>query len=605
MMHRFNHRVTAIRLTPFAFGLVCLVFWGTKTEASWLIDAKRFHASAHGQISCQECHYDVQDMETHPNPKNVVKRRTDFFDPDRCIECHEDVEERLDEGWHGERKVENRGKYEYCIRCHKPHHQRRLGENRIGKFVSGRPRHEQCGACHEEQNALPALSDEDETCMVCHLLVDPATDKGRERGNRLCLYCHADKGTDAQKTTGAFVPLIDLKAYATTAHSNEACLSCHVRGAAYSHAAQPLGDCRQCHVLHDEKVAHAAHMRVACGSCHLQQVRPVINPREQVVGWRVESELGVNSRIHHMRLGEDESSCERCHFKGNDLGAATMILPAKSIICMPCHAATFSVGDTTTIITLLIFLGGVVLFFSYWLSGSIAEVPDDRPVSKLFRMVVQSIRAILSWRIFLIAKSMILDVLLQRRLYRQSRARWFIHSMIFLPFVFRFTWGICGLIGSLAWPEGQWPWILINKNHPLTAFLFDLSGVMIIFGLLLAFVRGFVKEMYQAFDASRQDRIALGLVGAIVVVGFILEAMRIAMTGRPDGSGYALVGYVLSFLMPESKTLTGIYGYVWYIHAIISGAFIAYIPFSRLSHIIMGPVVLAMNAASGERHAQG
>jgi nitrate reductase gamma subunit len=37
---------------------------------------------------------------------------------------------------------------------------------------------------------------------------------------------------------------------------------------------------------------------------------------------------------------------------------------------------------------------------------------------------------------------------------------------------------------------------------------------------------------------------------------------------------------------------------VWYIHAILTGAFIAYLPFSRLMHIIIAPVVLAINAAS-------
>jgi nitrate reductase gamma subunit len=43
--------------------------------------------------------------------------------------------------------------------------------------------------------------------------------------------------------------------------------------------------------------------------------------------------------------------------------------------------------------------------------------------------------------------------------------------------------------------------------------------------------------------------------------------------------------------------LTGIYGYVWYLHAILTGAFLVYLPFSRMFHMIMAPVGLAMNAA--------
>ena len=47
-----------------------------------------------------------------------------------------------------------------------------------------------------------------------------------------------------------------------------------------------------------------------------------------------------------------------------------MVLPAKSIICMPCHAGTFSVGDTTTILSLIVFFAGLVMVFSYVLTGA-------------------------------------------------------------------------------------------------------------------------------------------------------------------------------------------------------------------------------------------
>ena len=90
----------------------------------------------------------------------------------------------------------------------------------------------------------------------------------------------------------------------------------------------------------------------------------------------------------------------------------------------------------------------------------------------------------------------------------------------------------------------------------------------------------------------------MGLIGGIVGIGFILEAMRIAMTGWPAGSGYAVIGFAKSNLFSGMTALVDIYGYMCYIHAVLTGAFIAYLPFSRLMHIIIAPVVLAMNAAS-------
>jgi hypothetical protein len=86
-------------------------------------------------------------------------------------------------------------------------------------------------------------------------------------------------------------------------------------------------------------------------------------------------------------------------------------------------------------------------------------------------------------------------------------------------------------------------------------------------------------------------------MGGIIIVGFILESMRIAMTGTPQGSQYAVLGYVISRVFKEVN-LTGIYGYMWYVHAIFTGAFGAYLPFSRMFHMIMAPVSLAMNAAA-------
>jgi hypothetical protein len=35
------------------------------------------------------------------------------------------------------------------------------------------------------------------------------------------------------------------------------------------------------------------------------------------------------------------------------------------------------------------------------------------------------------------------------------------------------------------------------------------------------------------------------------------------------------------------------------VHAILWGAFVAYLPFSRMKHIILAPVILAMDAGAG------
>ncbi len=570
--------------------------------ASWFVDASRFHISAHGQNSCQDCHADISGRRLHPNPAEVNKDLKTFFHLDTCLDCHDDVMEDLDEGMHSAKRIEDRKKYEDCLGCHHPHDQLRLGENEIGKFDPNRPIGEQCGACHEPQTSLPPPADEDKVCVACHYAVEPEDPIAAERTARFCFHCHGLGETPAQKLTAKAVPVIDEAAYKETPHAETNCRVCHEDSAQFSHSAQTLGDCGQCHLPHDEKVARDAHLTVACEACHLNGVEPIRDPATKVVIWEKMRLLGEPSRIHQMIRGDEEAACQRCHAQGNQVGAVSMVLPAKSILCMPCHTATFSVGDTVTMISLSIFFVGLVLGFSVWLTGSLPGEGNVNPLYKGLKLLRDALMTIFSLKIALIIRAMILDVLLQRRLYRQSKTRWLIHSLIFLPFAFRFTWGLVALVASLWKPEWPWVWAMINKNHASTAFLFDLTGIMVLFGVTLAVIRGLLGRSDHLPGLPRQDYLALGLLVGIVVIGYVIEGVRIAMTGAPGDAQWAFVGYGLSLLFSGASGLTQVYGYIWYIHAILTGAFVAYLPFSRLFHIIMAPVVLAMNAVSEHGH---
>ncbi|MGD8983194.1 MAG: respiratory nitrate reductase subunit gamma [Desulfobacteraceae bacterium] len=569
--------------------------------ASWFVDASKFHISVHGQNSCQDCHADISGR-LHPNPAEVNKDLKDFFHPDTCLDCHDDVMEDLDDGMHGAKKIKDRKKYEDCLDCHHPHYQLRLDENEMGKFDPNRPVGEQCGACHEPRKSLPPASDENKACLACHQSVEPKDPRAEEKIARLCFHCHGAAGSKAQKITTEMVPPINKEEYKRTPHVRVACTSCHQQAAQFLHTNQKLGACTRCHPPHDEKVARDAHPGVACGACHLDGIEPVRDPASKAVIWERRRQLGEPSRIHQMIRGDEEAACQRCHAEGNQVGAVSMVLPAKSILCMPCHTATFSVGDTVTIISLIIFFVGLVLGLSIWLTGSLPGEGSVNPLYKGLKLLRDALMTIFSLKIALIIRAMILDVLLQRRLYRQSKTRWLIHSLIFLPLVFRFTWGLVALVASLWKPEWPWVWAMINKNHASTAFLFDLTGIMVLFGVTLAVIRGLLRRSDHLPGLPRQDYLALGLLAGIVVIGYVMEGVRMAMTGAPGDAQSAFVGYGLSLLFSDASGLTEAYGYIWYIHAILTGAFVAYLPFSRLFHIIMAPVVLAMNAVSEPDH---
>ena len=582
-------------------GCVYLILLPRFAASSWLISAGKFHISAHGRNSCQDCHEEVNEN-SHPNPDNVNKKPADFFRVDHCLSCHDNILEDLDQGIHGTAKIKDTEKYGKCLACHDPHYQPRPEETQRAQLDPERPLYQQCGVCHEERPALPAFSDEDSGCVSCHVTVHPGSPENQKKISQLCFHCHGNAGSRPQETTGQSVSLIHEKEYESTVHAGIACLTCHPDAAGYAHGDQIPVDCLQCHVRHDEKVIHDAHMTIDCGACHLSGVQPERNPQSKLVSWSRDYRPGRLSETHQMALQAGEGSCRRCHFTGNKVGAATVILPPKSILCMPCHAATFSIGDITTLLSLIVFAAGVIMIVFYFLSGSVAGIANAGPFRKLLILLWNALRTVFSTKIRFIIKALFLDVLLQRRLYRQSAGRWFIHSLIFMPFVFRFSWGIVALISSLWFPEWTPTWAMLNKNDPVTAFLFDFTGVMVILGVLLAFFRGYLFRKEAVKGLPKQDRLALCLISGIVLFGFVLEGMRIAMTGAPCSASYAFIGYGISRFFSDPFALSEVYGYIWYIHAILTGAIVAYMPFSRLLHIIISPVVLSINEVIAHGH---
>jgi hypothetical protein len=348
----------------------------------------------------------------------------------------------------------------------------------------------------------------------------------------LCFHCHGKKA-EAQRSE-SFV-LIDVSAYSTTVHADISCITCHLEAVEFEHTNQKLSDCRECHHLHDEKMAHDAHLQVSCEACHLNNVSPVKDSGSGQIQWQIDRRPDGISAIHSMISPNDDAFCRRCHFNGNAIGAVAMVLPPKSVMCMPCHAATFSTGDTTTLFALLIFGIGILGAGSIWFSGSLVGVAESGVGSKILKTIQSMLAVIFSSRIFSVVKVLILDGLLQRRLFRISRSRWFIHALIFFPFLIRFCWGLIALVASNWLPEWQGVWIMLDKNHPLTAFLFDLSGGLVIVGVVLMLARKYALGSEDKLEGlPRPDWPAYSLMGGIIIFGFILEGMRIAMTGTPN-----------------------------------------------------------------------
>lgn len=575
-----------MRVSRFLILLTILILSGAGgAEASWRLDPERFHIGAHGRISCQECHEASAARTPHPDPSAVNRRTADFFTPQACAACHEKVLEEIAEGNHVGIQASADRPLDVCIACHDPHYAT-ASSAPADQLDLNQPSEVKCRLCHAFQTALPPPDPQEEACLSCHRRPAVADSEEAQKTAAFCLSCH---GADTEKKEAGSrldYPLLERAAYAGAPHQRLSCLACHPQADAYGHGDQARGDCRSCHSPHPAHTANEVHLNVACGACHLNGVTPVKDRVSGGISWTKARSSGI-SDIHRMSAPERDQSCRQCHFSRNGLGAAAVVLPPKSILCMPCHAATLSAGDAVTLPALIVFGFGVLAAASVWASGrpGLRERNASRPPA------AATLEAAL--------KGFILDGMLQRRLFRFSKSRWVVHGLVFFPFVCRFVWGVAAQMGARVWPEQSWSWVLLDPNNPVTAFVFDLSGLLVLAGVGAMVYRRLTSEKSRkSTGLPPADWPAHSLLGAIMIVGFVLEGLRIAMTGYPPGSAYAFVGDGLSRVFYGATGLDDLYGYVWYGHAILTGLFVAYLPFSRMFHIILAPAVWTLRPFS-------
>lgn len=127
-----------------------------------------------------------------------------------------------------------------------------------------------------------------------------------------------------------------------------------------------------------------------------------------------------------------------------------------------------------------------------------------------------------------------------------------------------------------------------GSYYLVLSFLLDIFGAGAIVGLLMALWRRYVIRPPR-LDSNPDDGVTLLLILGIIVTGFILEGLRISFTKDP-WAGWTPVGFMLakSFSQMAETAQRNLHQVVWWIHLLLTFGFIAYIPHSKLFHIITG-----------------
>jgi Fe-S oxidoreductase/nitrate reductase gamma subunit len=204
-------------------------------------------------------------------------------------------------------------------------------------------------------------------------------------------------------------------------------------------------------------------------------------------------------------------------------------------------------------------------------------------------------------------KRLLIDGLLQIRTWRELYPG-IMHGLIFFGFIV-LIFGAFFDATEFHVTEPLGFAFLRGKFYLVFSLLMDVFGLCVLAGVIMAAFRRYIMkpdrqgykykhgdhEVEQS-DTTPEDAIVLLLIGAIVVTGFLIEALRIhtqmsTYAVKPAWETWSFAGWWLAGLFAgldpgQAKMYHKI---TWWGHTFLALGFIGYIPYSRLLHIITAP----------------
>ncbi len=120
--------------------------------------------------------------------------------------------------------------------------------------------------------------------------------------------------------------------------------------------------------------------------------------------------------------------------------------------------------------------------------------------------------------------------------------------------------------------------------------LCEIGGLLVLVGVGMALVRRLGRKKQKTLPHAAADSMALWLIFAIVLTGFLIEALRIEVKGD-EWKELSFVGYAFSLPMAGIGKESGMLAHkvLWSIHGLLAMAWIGLIPYTKFAHIVFLP----------------
>ena len=301
-------------------------------------------------------------------------------------------------------------------------------------------------------------------------------------------------------------------------------------------------------------------------------------------------------------------------------------------------------------IALAVFVAGLLFKVSAWFRYSIDPSGSGRSTAKRVTAAAAGIlKTLFSQKILTLVKVLALDVLLQTRTLKESKLRWWMHLLIYGGFMLLLLMHALESIVSVR--------LFSDYYSTLNPFMFlrDFFGLLVLVGLALALYRRFFMKLPR-LRTSLMDHYVIAILAVIMISGLLLEGTKITSYTRyqemveayseagdeeefqaleslwvmeygvvsPELKGpfeenvlekgrelnesciachsrpqWAFLGYgVAKTLSPTAVALdeAGLPTFLWYVHFLACFIGLAYLPFSKMFHMITTPLSLMANA---------
>jgi len=184
--------------------------------------------------------------------------------------------------------------------------------------------------------------------------------------------------------------------------------------------------------------------------------------------------------------------------------------------------------------------------------------------------------------------------ILGERIRRHSRLRWAVFMLISVAFLLLTVVFLLIVLQRFVLPADM-PGV---QGFGLALkFLADFLGGCILVGTLLALYRR-IPGRKGSLKSDAEDLTILLLLLAVIVTGFFLAACRLAVVAPAPELWFSFLGNLGGRVLAQvDLPWTVVRFYVWHLHAVLVFVLLAYLPFSKLFHLLAAPVTIAATAS--------